>query len=298
MELSDILIINTCYLGWTKIDEAPAESEAAAETETPVEAETEDETSTSKEQKGTEPEKMETNEEKPSEETESKDETEELTKEEKEERAPADSVEEKKENIQDAENKTEEKMDVEKEESSEEKVDEEPDKPESRRKGSPRKSAPGEGWSYQADASSSSPKSRDKEEMSERLTKIVNRLQCTKGSGDPQSKKVISMPHGFKKTISPEGKVMFALPPGAKILRQKSVTQVILSANSLNSGVPTTIQVIPSDQNKENKSPFGVHDSNQRNIVLSKEVNTKYTLYLIFQYPSYLESRTGGFFRT
>ena len=37
------------------------------------------------------------------------------------------------------------------------------------------------------------------------------------------------MPHGFKKIVGPDGKVMFALPPGAKIIRQKSVTQVILN---------------------------------------------------------------------
>ena len=49
-----------------------------------------------------------------------------------------------------------------------------------------------------------------------------------------------------------------------------------MSANSLTTGLPTAVQVIPSDQNKENKTPAGRdnnnNNNNQRNIVLSKEV--------------------------
>ena len=46
-----------------------------------------------------------------------------------------------------------------------------------------------------------------------------------------------------------------------------------MSANSLTNGIPTAVQVIPSD-NKENKTPAAAAapNSNQRNIVLSKEV--------------------------
>ena len=44
-----------------------------------------------------------------------------------------------------------------------------------------------------------------------------------------------------------------------------------MSANSLTTGLPTAVQVIPSDQNKENNAAAS-RDPNQRNIVLSKEV--------------------------
>eukprot|EP00116_Pleurobrachia_bachei_P009304 sb/3469566/ len=60
---------------------------------------------------------------------------------------------------------------------------------------------------------------------------------------------------GFVKKEGPDGKVMFALPPGAKIIKRSPPTQVILSASSLQSGRLMPVQVIPSDQDKENRTP-------------------------------------------
>ena len=46
--------------------------------------------------------------------------------------------------------------------------------------------------------------------------------------GNVPSKRVISMPHGFRKIVGADGKVMFALPAGARIIPQKNVTKVFI----------------------------------------------------------------------
>ena len=46
----------------------------------------------------------------------------------------------------------------------------------------------GFGWAYEGSGSSTSPKSRDKNKQCDRLTRIVNKLQCTKVSEIFQSR--------------------------------------------------------------------------------------------------------------